>query len=465
MNEWAGVKITDGTNQNERIVAALQPDYFNVDELTFEALLAMGAEFATKVNFHNLSNEVDGHWGDLFSADEAVIMAMILSTDLKQLEADFLRHASAGMETQARYVYQQALKFNVWFSKLNSVEQSAAHALNQQMAVLIEEKLSSELHNLGIIVDHLAGMGYDMTGIHFSPFAAAWKIKDGATPQQLFARATIVLTPDRSITQQQLRSVFYTLFNAISYLKSITPIYLQESLGSQLHDPATGLFMAFLKLYQRAQQKLNSFTQRHLDFYYTRVLGVMPQTALPESLYLRFEAEAGSKGVLIGKDSAFTAGKDELLREIIYRSDNDFWLSDAKVVALHTLCLQRDALLSPEYELGYVSRIKANRIELPATSEGILHPWPLFGAEKAGVTTGTGSDASIGFAIASPVLRLKEGERKITVKMILDDLVTTDAVLITSLLCKVNSEQEFTRLFGRVISLYLFNCDGWLNEK
>lgn len=458
------MKITDGTDQDERTVAALQPGYFNVDELSFEALLALGAEFAAKVNFHNLRNEVTGNWGELLSADEAVIMAMIVSTDMKRLESDLLRHASASVEALAHYVYQLAFKFNFWLTRLDAVEQQAEQGLGQKLMALVEEKLATELHNLGLIVNHLKIAGHALEGIDFAVLSTHWAVQTGAGPEPHFPRAKITATADATLTRQQLRAIFYTLFNAISYLKSITPIYLQESLGSQLHDPATGLFMAFLKLYQRAQQQLNRFTQRHLDFYYSDVLGVTPQAATPERLYLCFEAEAGSKGVLIAKGCDLTAGKDEALREIIYRSDNDLWVTDAQVAALHTLYLQRDALLSPEYELGYVSRIKANRIALPS-GEGELRPWPLFGAEKTGMTTETAADASIGFAIASPVLLLREGERHIEVSVILTDTVAADAALMSSLLCKASSEQEFIALFGRVVSRYLFSGDGWLSDE
>lgn len=458
------MKITDGTDQDERTVAALQPGYFNVDELTFEALLAMGAEFAARVNFHNLRNQVAGHWGELLSADEAVIMAMILSTDLKRLEADLLRHSSASVEELVRYVHPLAVKFNFWLTRLDAVEEQAEQGLGRKMVALVEEKLATELHNLGVIVSQLKSAGHEMGGIDFAVFSAPWALPKGEGTEFDFPRAKIAATADATLTRQQLRSIFYTLFNAISYLKSITPIYLQESLGSQLHDPATGLFMAFLKLYQRAQQQLNRFTQRHLDFYYRDVLGVTPQAATPERLYLRFEAEAGSKGVLIAKGRDFTAGKDEALREIIYRTDNDLWVTDARVEALHTLYLQRDALLSPEYELGYVSRIKANKIGLPS-GEGEPRPWPLFGAEKTGMTTETAADATIGFAIASPVLLLREGERQIEVSVILADTVAADAALMTALLCKASSEEEFITLFGRVMSRYLFSGDGWLTDE
>ena len=89
--EWKGIPITDGMARQDRQFAALLPDYFKVDELSFENLLAMAAEFASSIKYYNLNNEIDGDWGGLFRADEAVVMASILSTDLERIESDFQR--------------------------------------------------------------------------------------------------------------------------------------------------------------------------------------------------------------------------------------------------------------------------------------------------------------------------------------------------------------------------------------
>ena len=43
MMEWTETRITDGLERADRSVAALQPDYFHVDEWLFSDLLAMPA--------------------------------------------------------------------------------------------------------------------------------------------------------------------------------------------------------------------------------------------------------------------------------------------------------------------------------------------------------------------------------------------------------------------------------------
>ncbi len=70
--DWNGIHITDGTGQQDRAPIAFNSDYFNVDEHSLEDLLSMGAEIAGEMKFYNLQNRVEGHWGDIFYADDHV---------------------------------------------------------------------------------------------------------------------------------------------------------------------------------------------------------------------------------------------------------------------------------------------------------------------------------------------------------------------------------------------------------
>ena len=98
MTSWPNVYIPDGTEQGSRIPSALEANYFNVDEMTPEELLAMGAEFASALRFINFKNEKDGTWADLFLADEAAgehvaVAGAVLQRD-PPLPAGFARGAA-----------------------------------------------------------------------------------------------------------------------------------------------------------------------------------------------------------------------------------------------------------------------------------------------------------------------------------------------------------------------------------
>ncbi len=464
--DWKGVPITDGTGQQDRQPAALEPGYFDVDELTFENLLALGAEFASSINFYNLGNQVDGDWGVLFKADEAVAMAEILSTDLARIESDFLDISSGSPDQLPRFLLDLAAKINLWFIRLAACGHQSGELLARKMETIIAEKLAPELHNLGEIADR-ADTPVDSGD--YSRFANVWGLGEAGSANP-FPGATIGELQNTGDMNRYLRASFYHFSNSISYLKTTAAMLLQQSLESGQHDPAIGLFMVFLKLYEKAQFRLNRFTSRHLDFYYEQVLRVGNRGQVPENHFLLFETRAGSNRVRIEKNTEFSAGKDTELNEIIYHADEALLVSDARIESLATLYLQHDNLISPEFELDAITRIKSNRPQLPRADtetdelrEQAL-PWSLFGAEQAGVETGTSTDARFGFSIASPIFLLEQGVRKIDIRLELEPVEEIELATQVSNLLQCESGQEFRLQFGKLFARYLLSFKGCLTS-
>lgn len=81
--------IRDGTSQTMRALPALQDGYFDLNEMSFQDLLAMVTEFAALVRFVNAQNEPEGDWTPFFHADETVVMSRILALDLAGASARF----------------------------------------------------------------------------------------------------------------------------------------------------------------------------------------------------------------------------------------------------------------------------------------------------------------------------------------------------------------------------------------
>ncbi len=228
--------------------------------------------------------------------------------------------------------------------------------------------------------------------------------------------------------------------------------------------------MAFLHLYARAQNRLNGFTARHLDFYYRQILKLNTRKQTPESYYLLLGTLAGREKIRVEKNTEFSAGKDVTLSEIIYSADEDLLVSDARVESIATLYLQQDELVFPEAELGFVTRIKSNlprplpSMALDAEPEQRVS-WPLFGAEQPWGKRGTTTDARIGFAIASSVLLLEEGSRKIQVTIEFESVVKAIADAELAELLASNSEEKFDQLFSRLFARYLLNFQGCLTAQ
>lgn len=75
-------------------------------------------------------------------------------------------------------------------------------------------------------------------------------------------------------------------------------------------QPHYALFIAFLRLFEIAQNDLNQFTKRHLDFYYEKVLGLAKRDGEPDKVHVIFELAKNVSQELIAKGTAVDAGKD-----------------------------------------------------------------------------------------------------------------------------------------------------------
>ncbi|MGA2889703.1 MAG: baseplate J/gp47 family protein [Terracidiphilus sp.] len=386
---------------------ALGDHYFDVDERGLEQVIARTAEFSKHVRYYNARNIPQDSWKDLFANDEAVVMADILTTDSARMEAEFLpllhRPPAA-----AAYMMRFSLRIDRWYQSLINGEDDPASLVSRRIKAVVEQKLRSAIQHSAAYLP-AAGQATESVPADagmLSAFHPMWGFssKQRIEPAARGAEAEAVL-----------RSSFYSLVSAMSYLKPIAADRLTRSLKSGNHDPSIALFLAFAGLLIKAQEKINLFTARHRDFYYCDVLRMTAKAQVMDSTFLVLKKDSIGSSLLVPAGTAFAAGKVGGKVDLIYRSDADLLLTNAQVQSLRTLHCPRDPQISPEHELGYVDGLRAADILSESTAKAGVSAlsWPLFGADRPGAAMSLGHDASIGFAVASSALQLTEGERQI----------------------------------------------------
>jgi hypothetical protein len=168
--------------------------------------------------------------------------------------------------------------------------------------------------------------------------------------------------------------------------------------------PHLGLFGAFLDMLAPAQESLNQLSARHLDFHYHQVLGFRPRAALPERAHLYLEAKKGAPTFAITPAMRFSAGKDAVGAERLYAPTHEMLVGQARLTALHSI---------------HASDSGVRFAALADSADGFGQPvdpaspaWMPFG--HAGLPL-----APLGFAFASSLLRLSEGERHVSLGLAL----------------------------------------------
>ncbi len=493
--------ISDGRSQEKRLLPALEKDYFNVAELRFHTLLALATEYAQVLKFYNLENREDGTWEHFFSLDETVVIATILAVDLdklgsgegyKSLVTDADRELMEALRAiPAKEIGRHMMAAYSAVTMLDKWLQLLAHAKNSigvELRKVVESVIGGLKKDIDVLGDYLAG--------HLSH----------RLPEEILSRDLIALVSDPEEIKLSrvnvavdvsdpvpIRSSFYAFIKAIEMVQFSAEKLLSASLVSQDHEPAAGLLIAFLQLFQKLHHKINRFTLNYVDFYYDQVLKAQPRNFIPDYVYLVVAPSKKDHTVLIPKGTEFLAGQDENKRDIVYAAAEDVVINDAAVSAIHTLFFKRDALNFPENSLfesivlnnrvsevtrqlatgGWLNDVPVATADSPLDEES-LESYPLFGAPKKVEDTMLVQHARIGFALASKVLRLQEGRRTVCIRMqftgapemSLEQWIRNIAVAMqpegsSGVVSSLHEQQAFFKVFRDMFIVSLSTEDGW----
>jgi hypothetical protein len=171
--------------------------------------------------------------------------------------------------------------------------------------------------------------------------------------------------------------------------------------------PHLGLFASFLRLYERAQQTINTITGRHLDFQFRTVLRFEPRAAQPDHAHVLVELKKGAASTIVDPEQLLSAGKDARGVEVIFRPIRESVVNQGQVVSLRSVFRDAAGL--------HFAPIADSADGLGGALDPARPGWRPFG--HAGLPP-----AQVGFALASPVLRMQEGSRTLKLDLQLTGL-------------------------------------------
>lgn len=202
-------------------------------------------------------------------------------------------------------------------------------------------------------------------------------------------------------------------------------------------EPHYALFLAFLELFRVAQDDLNSITQRHLDFYYREVLQLKEKPAVPDQVFLVFGLAKNTMTALLEKDTLMNAGKDGIGKELSYAIDRNIVINRATVANLKAIYADR----ANDYRI-YASPVANSGDGIGGPVAGDEPKWKTFG-RTISFPNADRPAGVVGFAIASPVLLLKEGEREIRLTLNFNQPVPTNVPLANAFRVLFSGEKKW----------------------
>ncbi|WP_147920706.1 baseplate J/gp47 family protein [Pontibacter qinzhouensis] len=496
--------LRSGISRKQRFLAALDAQFAVPDENKIENWLVYARNLAAHIKYYRSDNKHDKEtWQPFFDADVSAQLALIAVQDVNDFK-DRIRGLLNNLlsEELKNDTPQLRKRYGLLFSAIFSL----AYRIHYFTEILPEDqplkRTGSNLVRTRLAPALRRLLGYYKAAVDFySPMLVAdEEVKDWtilAYPQvklseiisllqtklgadwlykpiaatsfsdyyetEITADKTIYNHPVTAIAEADvwkvlnhaanhnlLTSVFAEFLSGYARLVKEAQQQLVKSITEQnTHEPHYALYLAFLQLFQYAQKDLNTYTSRHLDFYYKNVLRLSPKKSQPNHVHLVLELANHQWEYLVKKGTAFKAGKDSLGKDVRYTSNHDVVLNRATVAALKSF-----------YRAGISDKIEV------ASQQGLLFASPqAASADGAGAKLTSASKdwhpfanklfkdgalsaiamppAAIGFAVASHYLFLKEGKRKITITL---------------------QGQEITKLANKEFDCYLTTEKEWLQK-
>ncbi len=195
-----------------------------------------------------------------------------------------------------------------------------------------------------------------------------------------------------------------------------------DSFVSSLEDdsgltPHLTLFVAFLKLLEITKERFNKITNRHLDFYYEKILQIEKKAPLEDQVHLLFELAKNANTAKIDNGTLTEAGKDTAGNKMQYQTNYELVANKTSVAGLKSVYHHRKNIAKEKnglFAADQVNSLDGKGEPFKDDASWLPFGYPTFHNSKFPLET-----PKLGFAIAAPTLKLQEGDRfiKVTYKL------------------------------------------------
>ena len=138
-----------------------------------------------------------------------------------------------------------------------------------------------------------------------------------------------------------IKNNFTRIYESYARIVSFRRKYLLDSLTNfSEHKSNNGLLLAFLQLFDKERQSLNTFTDRPLDFIIKMIILRMPKRSpVADSAHIVFTIVKNTETHPVEKGLLLLAGKDGKGKELIYETTSDISINKSEITAIKSIFL------------------------------------------------------------------------------------------------------------------------------
>ena len=374
------LRSTDGVNQLQRSIPALDPYFVRMDERRNPDLIRFVRALAEQVRYYNFNDSPQGNWLQFFNFPNPGSSIVAKAATVAALPLVKYENGISGAGATLTSLATGILP-----------EQDGVGMGNGDMLLVWQQQAGFQ-NGVYSVTQGTATTPFVLTRFQEINHAAAYN-------EQVVEIAQGTQHVRKFFVQRTVNPVIGTS----------NIVYAPAGDSRKDWPPHLALFMSFLRLYSIAQKDLNELTGRHLRYYYEHILKLQRRASQPDQVHVVFEPAKNALPTLITAGTLLDAGKakdGKTPRQ--YALDNDIVVTQAIIESLKSSFTEIDAA-------GNAIIFKAEDATLVKSENGTN--WRPFGDLQLhrSPESRTMTEAILGFAVATPALLLAEGER--TVKL------------------------------------------------
>lgn len=400
-NEVTGSKAA---SQDERFHAALHDDYFRIDERTPGDQLAFVADYSKLVAYYNGQGRPDGDWSAFFEQDPVLALYLIRSYNTAQIRKSYtakfslLNHSSDPDFRQhllwqvVREIMPVLLDLENYFITIKNLD-----GFYRFFSEVITHRLSKVLQVYMQLEEALAPMENNGRRLYnyLNMFSHEWFAYQTDEPEMSSSNRQEALNLFVRRADEQMHNLLYSL----DELKKEADSYLNKKVaGSGMVQPHAGLLLTFFDLLGKAQERVNSITGRHLEYYYRELLRTQPLPPVFGQAHVVFTLADHMPVQEMPAGTLLQAGTGKNGEALLYGIVNPFVVNAAKI----------ETLIGIECNHRWTEKCLLLERKFPSRQYYKAGPGRLAETPKDVQNVSSG----FGFAIADEMLLQSEGDRK-----------------------------------------------------
>lgn len=471
-----------------KLIYYLNPINFKVDDRNFEDMIIYIKNLSKQYQYFNLKNKPEGNWHEMFASDETFLLADISQFEVKKYDSlrisltqNFDEFSSEAEKKEIFKTFFELLFFyfkiiNRWYidATKNNISYSSSE-IELNLEYTIQNKLKKHFDEFASYLLYLSDadeLNLDLK-IDFDNFKSIWNLKN-ISPKSIFEE--IDLNQSKLSSALKKLILLYTpVYESLLGLQIKSTKLLNKSIeGEGNHKAQIGLIITFLKLYEYTQRDLNTFSKKHLEFYYQDILAQKRQGVIAKNMFVHIQIDENIESLAVDQGKYLVAGQKEDGSDILYETIEGIILNNTVISELRTLFLSRNNYFDYNSRFKLISGIFSkshckNQSEVKDFNE-TEEVFSTLGEEQLLKIEDdkTMENAEIGFAISTPTLVLGKSDRE----LLFNFTFTSDSIKYLSNLVidianrsGITDEEVFYKIFNELFKIKYTNEENWVDVE